>query len=262
MRSILILALASVAFAADLGPDLLNAAKKGQTDRVRTLLGQGANVESADKDRRTPLMLAAQHGHADTVRLLLESGAKPEARDRQGWTAYGLALFSSAGQNDEVLHALPHPARLRLAVSPRLAADNLYSSCSLTPRELAQQVQEIHLDALVFATLRDYAAASGKGAAEVVAADAPADAVVEVRVRPSVSCVQQSGDSLSLAIDVRVMRQQDKGPLYEKTFGGGLKGLHARRATSPAQYAGFFEEWVKGHTDEIYWAVLGALLRA
>src|ERR1043166_9450043 len=86
--------------AADLGPDLLSAARKGQAERITELLGKGAPVNADDKNGRTPLMLAAQHGHADVVKLLLAKGAQLDARDHQGWTAYGLALFSSADGHD------------------------------------------------------------------------------------------------------------------------------------------------------------------
>src|ERR1041385_4812727 len=96
-RRMAIIALACfIASASDLGPDLLNAARKGQAERVTELLGKGAPVDSTDKNGRTPLMLAARHGHADVVKLLLAKGAHVDIRDRQGWTAYGLALFSSA----------------------------------------------------------------------------------------------------------------------------------------------------------------------
>ena len=37
--------------AADLSPDLLMEAAKGDTARVQTLLKQGANIEAADKER-------------------------------------------------------------------------------------------------------------------------------------------------------------------------------------------------------------------
>ena len=98
MKAIVLVLLSSfAASAADLGPDLLIAARKGQTAQVQQLVEQGASVESHDKNGRTALMMAAQHGHADTVRALLAKGARPESRDNDGWTAYGLTLFSSGG---------------------------------------------------------------------------------------------------------------------------------------------------------------------
>src|SRR5437867_6662710 len=91
-RAVVIILLSILASAADLGPDLLNAARKGQSERVAQLLGKGAPVDAKDKNGRTPLMLAAQHGHAEVAKLLLAKGADTNARDRQGWTAFGLTL--------------------------------------------------------------------------------------------------------------------------------------------------------------------------
>src|ERR1051326_5814064 len=92
-RFLALVLVAAAAMASDLGPDLRDAARKGQTKQVASLLDRGAPIDSAEKDGRTALMLAAQRGHVDTVKLLLDRGAKGEARDRQGWTAYGLALL-------------------------------------------------------------------------------------------------------------------------------------------------------------------------
>jgi ankyrin repeat protein len=41
----------------------LSAASKGQVDRVKLLLQQGYNANTADYDNRTALMLAAGNGH-------------------------------------------------------------------------------------------------------------------------------------------------------------------------------------------------------
>src|SRR4051812_39012109 len=92
---VLIALLSATAFSADLGPDLLAAARKGDARQVQELLDRGAPVNAADKNGRTALMAAASRGHADVVRVLLAKGAKTDARDKQGDTAYGLALLST-----------------------------------------------------------------------------------------------------------------------------------------------------------------------
>ncbi|HYW48737.1 MAG TPA: ankyrin repeat domain-containing protein [Bryobacteraceae bacterium] len=251
----LLLACAGLAAAADAGADLLAAARKGQTDRVRALVAKGAPLESHDKDGRTPLMLAAEHGHADTVQALLEKGASAAARDKQGWNAYALALLASPGGHGEVLKLLPAPPPLRVVLEAELAPDNLYSSCSMSPPLLAKYVAGLRLEGMVAAAVRETA-----GPLEIVGEDA--DAVAHLRVRPQASCVQQdSSDNLSLEIDVKVTAKDREAPLLEKTFGGGLKGLHARKAASAAQYAPLFAEWAKSHGGPIYWAVVGAVLK-
>lgn len=256
----LVLFLGLMAWAADSGPDLLNAAKKGQTDQVRALLEKGASAESRDKVGRTALMLAAQHGHADTVSLLLAKGAKADARDEEGWNAYGLALVSTTKGREKVLNLLPAPARVRLALEATWIPENAYSSCFMTPRQLAERMREVKPDALAIAALREAAAGADSRFIELVATGG--DAVLNLRVRPGAMCVQQqSSDNLRMEIDVRLVRKGNETPVWEKTFGGGLKGLKARVATNPVQYGALYEEWAKAQGSPIYWGVVAALLK-
>src|SRR5579872_7254635 len=98
MKLVLWAALAAMlASAAQIPPPILAAASKGQTAQVKALLDGGANIETTDRNGRTPLMLAAQHGRLATVRLLLARGAKADGRDTAGYTAWGLAMFVLAG---------------------------------------------------------------------------------------------------------------------------------------------------------------------
>ena len=48
---------------ADLGQALINAAKGALLEAVRTLLGQGADLEARDGLQQTPLYHAAREGH-------------------------------------------------------------------------------------------------------------------------------------------------------------------------------------------------------
>ncbi len=258
---LLLIAFLGCVAAADLGPDLLSAAKKGQTDRVATLLAKGAAIESKDKDGRTALMLAARHGHTETVRLLLAKGASAAARDKEGLTAYGLAVLSSSDKREEILKTLPPPQRIHAAVRAVLVPDNLYSSCSMPPQQLAQFMKQLAPDAMVLAAFRETAANPGipAGLVPVEFVAEGGEAVVTLNVRPQVSCVQPaSSDNVSLAIDVRVTVKERA--ILEKTFGGGLRGLHARSTSSPAQYSALFSEWAKNHGAPIYWAVVTALM--
>jgi hypothetical protein len=249
---------AAAAWTADPGADLRDAARKGQTAQVAALLGKGAPIESVDKTGRTALMLAADKGHADTVKLLLERGAKPDARDRDGWTAYALAVIE---QRDEVVKLFPPRPPIALGLDAKLSMENVYSSCFMLPQQLADQVAGMQPDAVVAAAVGEYAALHGKGVAKIV--ESGADAVLAVKARPGISCVQQqSRDNVSMAIDLRVLRSSDQAPLFEKTFGGGLTGLRARMVSGPNQYAALIQEWAKLHASQIYWAAVEAWLRA
>jgi len=69
-----------------------------------------------------------------------------------------------------------------------------------------------------------------------------------------------TADNLTPVIDAK-LTAADGTVLLEETFGGGLKGLHARMVTSPAQYAPVLQEWSRAHASEIFWAALEAWLR-
>ena len=76
----------------ELNRALLVAALTGHRDITKTLLDNGAEVDTRADDGRTPLMLAATRGDNDLVSLLLASGADPTLIDRSGETAGTLAL--------------------------------------------------------------------------------------------------------------------------------------------------------------------------
>lgn len=80
--------------------DLLRAAEKGRTDKVQTLLSEGATVNAKEEGGATPLMLAAFRGHTDTVQALLNAGADVNVRERNNATA--LMLAASGGYTDVV----------------------------------------------------------------------------------------------------------------------------------------------------------------
>src|SRR5206468_1171516 len=62
---------------------LMEAARVGSAETVRTLLAHEANVNAKDRDRdQTALMWAVAQRHSDVVRTLLERGADVHARTR------------------------------------------------------------------------------------------------------------------------------------------------------------------------------------
>ena len=78
--------------AQNLDARLRDAAQNGRVEDVRALLGQGAQIDAADRNGRTALMLAADRGHVSVIQVLLESEASLALKDRNGRTARTLAL--------------------------------------------------------------------------------------------------------------------------------------------------------------------------
>ncbi|PCI75602.1 MAG: hypothetical protein COB20_12450 [SAR86 cluster bacterium] len=77
---------------------LLDAARSGDLDAVRTALDSGANVNVVAPDGATALMWAVHHNHTELVELLLQEGADPTLKNR-----YGVGPASLAAENGAAL---------------------------------------------------------------------------------------------------------------------------------------------------------------
>jgi len=72
----------------NLDQELVQAAKKGNTESVEYALGKGANVNAKDPEfHATALMWAAHEGRLDTMRILIQHGAEIDMRGDDGETA-------------------------------------------------------------------------------------------------------------------------------------------------------------------------------
>jgi serine/threonine protein kinase len=65
---------------------LLEASEKGDVEKVKKLLKEGANVNAKGKYGWTPLHMAAKNGHIEVVKLLIENGAYVNAKGNDGYT--------------------------------------------------------------------------------------------------------------------------------------------------------------------------------
>lgn len=91
----------------DLGKRLLEAAKRGETDEVRTLMSNGAPF-TTDWLGTSPLHFATQYGHHDTAEVLLRAGISRDARTKVDRTP--LHVAAQEGHNDIVELLIQHAA--------------------------------------------------------------------------------------------------------------------------------------------------------
>lgn len=90
---IALLALAVQAAGAGVYDDILHAANEGETDKVVDLLRRGMDVNTADQQGTTLLMIAARGNNQELVRFLLDNRANAQRRNRYGDTALMLAAL-------------------------------------------------------------------------------------------------------------------------------------------------------------------------
>jgi len=74
--------------------DWKDATKQGNLEKVRFLLGNGAEINSKDQYGQTALMNAAHSGQVELVRLLIEKGADLNATAKNNLSALMLALIA------------------------------------------------------------------------------------------------------------------------------------------------------------------------
>jgi uncharacterized protein len=96
-------ALAGVGYSA--GADAANAAQNRDTEALKALLKQRADVNSAQPDGTTALHWAAHWNDAEAVNLLLRAGANAKAANRYGATPLSEAVVSGSAATIEALLA-------------------------------------------------------------------------------------------------------------------------------------------------------------
>ena len=77
---------------------IIEAAKIGNTEVVKLLLKENADVNIQNENGWTSLMLASLNGHSQVVELLLKANADVNIQDEDGWTALMIASLNGHTQ--------------------------------------------------------------------------------------------------------------------------------------------------------------------
>ena len=60
--------------------DLINAVERGDAASVKTLISEGADVSTKDKNGKAAVVIATEKGYGEVLKLLLENGADPNGK--------------------------------------------------------------------------------------------------------------------------------------------------------------------------------------
>lgn len=104
--------------------NLLDAARIGDAETVRSLLGEDTGTEMRDPDGRTPLLLATRRDEVEVARLLIEAGADVNAKDTIRDTPF---LYAGAEGRDAILRLILATGRADLRDT------NRYGGVALIP---------------------------------------------------------------------------------------------------------------------------------
>ncbi|MFS0838009.1 ankyrin repeat domain-containing protein [Paenibacillus sp. 1P03SA] len=102
---------------------LLDAAAKGDADKIRALIGEGADADARDSQGNTAVMAAAVNRRPEAVRVLLEAGADVNIRNDR---SDNLFLYAGAEGDMELL-------RLAISAGADPALTNRYGGTALIP---------------------------------------------------------------------------------------------------------------------------------
>jgi len=119
------LSLFSLAMGQDinLSAQLIEAAAKGEVQRVQTLLKQGADINAQDQQGRTALLVATRGNHIEVARVLIQNGADVNIQDNIQDNPY---LYAAAAGYLEIL-------QMTLAAGADLKRYNRFGGTALIP---------------------------------------------------------------------------------------------------------------------------------
>ncbi|NUT35978.1 MAG: hypothetical protein HOV79_23230 [Hamadaea sp.] len=120
---------------ADATARLIAASAAGDLAAATKAIADGADLESRDRDGRTPLVAATKANHVQVARVLLEAGADPDAKDAIQDSAF---LYAGAEGLNDIL-------RLTLAHGADVKSTNRFGGTALIPASEHAHVETVKI---------------------------------------------------------------------------------------------------------------------
>lgn len=116
---------------------IMNAALYNQTDIIKWLLENDANIDLQDKNGYTALHFSSQEGNIDSTKLLLSNDANPNIQDIHGNTPAWVAIMNwKGGANFDTLDLL-----IKNGADLTLKNNANRSALDLIPEPIKQQLK-------------------------------------------------------------------------------------------------------------------------
>jgi len=104
----------------------LEAASKNDVEKIRSLIEQGMDVNTTDKNGKTALMCVAENNAVEAAELLIEYGADVNTKDNEGWTPL---MYASRKNTKEVrLLLIKHGADINAVTKEEQTALDIYAN--------------------------------------------------------------------------------------------------------------------------------------
>jgi len=243
----------------ELGNKLIRAAEEGKLAEVKSLLGQGAGVNSRDGEAQTPLIVAAGKGHRDVVVYLLDNGADINLMNyRIGVTALGTSVADT-----EMLRLL-----LDRGADPNAGYPSLVSAASIGNTEAVKLLLEAGADinakgvegtALAHACMRGnadvvrlllewgadpYAVDSREGSLYEIAADNKHGDIIPILLAAGVQGPASVIGRLTVfdAPSLPVSELSDLVGTWHNPVGMAVPGVHAKEVYNSDLTGGLYDE--------------------
>ncbi|MBQ0105724.1 MAG: ankyrin repeat domain-containing protein, partial [Armatimonadetes bacterium] len=148
-----------------LGYPLIEAFYMHNDDILKLLIDSNPNINVADDEGITPLMLAVKYCDYETVSRILDMGAESETQSKEKYTALHLSVFNNTEDRLKIFSLMANKAK-DVNIKSEIGITPMYNACGMNEIKMAELLKskggdpkipnKMQLDALELARDRGY----------------------------------------------------------------------------------------------------------